>query len=137
MLRSWLNRLRIITGNRRIKPRFKPRSGPPLIASIALVGTDTDTIACHVRDLSESGLSFFILNSLAAHRDFLIKGAKCRVVLALPTGAIYLFGELVWCQFSEAHKAERGGVLAIQITGIETDAKEPYLAYLRSLDESL
>jgi hypothetical protein len=133
LFKSWLNRLRIITGNRRLKPRFKPRPGLPLIAGIALVQTDTDTIAGHVRDLSESGLSFFILDSLAAQRGWLIKGAKCRVVLALPTGAIYLFGELVWCQFSDAQKPERGGVLAIQITEIKQDAKERYLAYLRSL----
>lgn len=116
-----------------MKPRFKPRPGLPLIAGIALVETDTDKIAGHVRDLSESGLSFFILDSLAAQRGWLIKGAKCRVVLALPTGAIYLFGELVWCQFPDAHKPERGGMLAIQITAIKQDAKEQYLAYLRSL----
>jgi hypothetical protein len=134
LLKYWLNRLRIITGNRRTKPRFKPRPGLPIIASIALVETDTNTIAGHVRDLSESGLSFFILDSLAAHRDLLIKGAKCRVVLALPTGTIYLFGDLVWCLFPDAHKLERGGVLAIQITEIKQDAKEPYLAYLRSLE---
>ncbi|MCA1816135.1 MAG: PilZ domain-containing protein [Acidobacteria bacterium] len=133
MLKSWLSRLRIVTGNRRIKPRFKPRPGPPIIASIALVGKDTDKVAGHVRDLSESGLSFFILDSLAAQIGLLIKGAKCRVVLALPTGAIYLFGELVWCQVPDADKAERGGVMAIQITEINQDAKEQYLTYLRSL----
>ena len=134
MIKSWLSRLRMITGNRRIKPRFKPRAGLPLIASIALLETDTATIAGHVRDLSESGLSFFILDSLAAQRGLLNKGAKCRVVLALSTGAIYLFGELVWCQFSDAHKPERGGVLAIQITEIKQEAKEQYLIYLRSLE---
>lgn len=134
MLKYWLNRLRIVTGNRRIKPRFKPRSGLPIIASIALVKTDTDTIEGHLRDLSESGLSFFILGNLAPHRDLLIKGAKCRLVLALPTGTIYLFGELVWCQFLNAHMPERGGVLAIQITEINQDAREPYLDYLRSLE---
>ena len=133
MLKSWLNRFRIIGGNRRIKPRFKPQAGLPLIASIALLEKDTDTIAGHVRDLSESGLSFFILEGLRAQPGFLIKGAKCRVVLDLPTGAIYLFGELVWCLFSDAHKPERGGVLAIQITEIKQDAREQYLAYLRSL----
>lgn len=134
MLKSLLNRLRTITGNRRIKPRFKPQSGRPLIASIALLETDTDTIAGHVRDISESGLSFFILDSLAAQLGLLIKGAKCRAVLNLPTGAIYLFGELVWCQVSDAQKPERGGVLAIQITQIKQDAKEQYLAYLKSLE---
>jgi hypothetical protein len=133
LLKSWLNRLRIITGNRRRKPRFKPPQGLPLITSIALMETDMDTIAGHVRDLSESGLSFFILGSLAPQRGLLIKGAKCRAVLALPTGAIYLIGELAWCQFSDAHQPERGGVLAIQITEIKQDAKEQYLAYLKSL----
>ena len=134
MLKSWLNRLRNITGNRRIKPRFKPRPGPPLITSIALLEADAGKIAGHVRDLSESGLSFFILDSLAPQRSLLIKGAKCRVVLALPNGAIYLFGELVWCQFPDIHKPERGAVMAIQITEIKQKAKEQYLIYLRSLE---
>ena len=134
MFKLWLNRLRNITGNRRIKPRFKPRPGLPLITSIALVETDMDTIAGHVRDLSQSGLSVFILDSLATQRGLLIKGARCRAVLALPTGTIYLIGELVWCQLSDAQKPERGGVLAIQITEIKPDAKEQYLAYLKSLE---
>jgi hypothetical protein len=133
LFKTWLNRLRGITGNRRVKPRFKPRPGPPLIASIALVEAETNTIAGHVRDLSESGLSFFIVGSLAAQRAWLVKGAKCRVVLALPTGTIYLFGEHVWCQFSDAQRPEQGGVLGIKITDIKNDAKEPYLAYLKSL----
>jgi hypothetical protein len=132
-LKSSLSRLRSVTGNRRVKPRFKPRPGPPLVTSIALLGADAGTITGHVRDLSESGLSFFILDSLAAQRGLLIKGAKCRVVLALPAGVIYLFGELAWCQFSDAHQPARGGVLAIQITEIKQDAKEQYLAYLGSL----
>jgi hypothetical protein len=41
---------------------------------------------------------------------------------------------MVWCQFSEADKPERGGVLAVQITKINQDAKEQYLAYIRSLE---
>jgi hypothetical protein len=133
LLKPWLNRLRNIIGDRRIKPRVKPRPGPALIASIALLETDANTITGHVRDLSESGLSFFILDSLAAQCGLLTKGAKCRVVLALPTGAIYLFGELVWRQFADTNKPERGGVLAVQIAEIKQDAKEQYLAYLRSL----
>ena len=134
MIKSLLNRLRAIAGNRRIKPRFKPPPGPPLIASIAVLETDTGTVACHVRDLSESGISFFILDSLATQRGLLTKGAKCRVVLALPSGVIYLSGELVWCQFPDAQKPDLGGVMAVQITEIKRDAKEHYLAYLGSLE---
>jgi hypothetical protein len=134
LLKSWLNRLRNITGNRRIKPRFKPRSGSPLIASIALLETDADKIVAHVRDLSESGLSFFILDSLASQRDLLTKGARCRVVLALPNGPIYLLAELVWCQFPESPGLERGAVMAIQITEIKQEANGRYMAYLRSLE---
>ncbi|MFL6227774.1 MAG: PilZ domain-containing protein [Pyrinomonadaceae bacterium] len=128
-----LNQLRAIGSDRRVLPRFQPRPSPPLIASIALLTAETDAITSHVRDLSGSGLSFFVLGSLAAQRDLLIKGARCRVVLALPAGAIYLFGDLVWCQFSDA----QNGVLAIQITEIKQEAKERYLDYLKSLDESL
>ena len=133
MLKSWLGPLRIIIGERRLKPRVKPRPGPPLIASVALLGIGGETIAGHVRDLSESGLSFFILGSLATQRDLLVKGARCRVVLALPAGTIYLFGELVWCQFADANKPERGGVMAVHITEIKPDAGEQYLNYLKSL----
>jgi hypothetical protein len=134
LIKSQLNRLRAITGNRRIKPRFKPPPGPPLIASIAVLETDIGPIAGHVRDLSESGISFFILDSLTAQRGLLTKGAKCRVVLALPTGIIYLFGELVWRQFPDAQKPGQGGVMAVQVTEIKQDAKEHYLAYLGSLE---
>ena len=134
MIKSLLNRLRAITGNRRIKPRFKPPPGPPLIASIAVLETDAGTIVGHVRDLSESGMSFFILDSLASQRGLLTKGAKCRVALALPTGVIYLFGDLVWCQVPDGQKAGQGGIMAVQITEIKQDAKEHYLAYLGSLE---
>ena len=134
MIKSPLNRLRAIAGNRRIKPRFKPAPGPPLIASIAMLETDAGTIAGHVRDLSESGMSFFILDSLATRRGLLTKGAKCRVVLALPAGVIYLSGQLAWCQLPDAQRPDLGAVMAVQITEIKRDAKEHYLAYLGSLE---
>ncbi|MCA1642608.1 MAG: PilZ domain-containing protein [Acidobacteria bacterium] len=99
-----------------------------------MLETDSRTIACHVRDLSESGMSFFILDSLATQRGLLTKGARCRVVLALPTGVIYLSGQLVWCQFPDAQRPDLGAVMAVQITEIKRDAKEHYLAYLGSLE---
>lgn len=139
LLRSIVNRLREVVGNRRRAPRYNIRLEVELALMVPSPGSTSRSVAPglrvsgYTRDISSTGLAVVVPTIRTGGKYITGSNQTLQITLALPSGAVEIYGTPVRYSPLEEPGGDRGYLVGIQIERMSVTHRTTFSAYVETL----
>jgi hypothetical protein len=141
LIRSIAGRLRELVGNRRRAPRYLTHLEAGLALSVSVPSGNAKAraasqplkLAGYTRDISASGLALIVPTVRIGGYYITGENRTLQITLKLPTGLIQI--EAIPVRYSplEEDAADTGYLIGVQITGMSTEDRARFDAYIEKI----